>query len=314
MYSNAAYQVKFVRKVWRYFPLAIVLLVWSIAGSAQELTPRAYWPAPNGTRVGVLGYAYTDGNIIFDPSIPIYEAETRVNGALLAYMQTFKLFGRSSNVLVKLPYAWGITEGLVVSEYANRKFSNFGDLSVTVAFNLIGAPSMNLEEFQQFRSDPGLILGMSVEVIAPTGDYSGDRLINTGANRWAIKPEFGFMYPLTRKLLLELESGVWFFGDDDDFLVGKKAQEPIFTFETHLIRRFSPGFWISLDWTYYRGGRQTIGGEQLSDAQSNSRLGGTLVKPLSRRQVIKLGYATGVRARFGTDFDQFLLSYQVLLN
>jgi hypothetical protein len=122
------------------------------------------------------------------------------------------------------------------------------------------------------------------------------------------------MYPLTRKLLLELESGVWFFGDDDDFLVGTKEQEPIFTFETHLIRRFSPGFWVSLDWTYYRGGRQTIGGEQLSDVQSNSRLGGTLVKPLSRRQIIKLGYATGLRARFGTDFDQFLLSYQVLLN
>jgi hypothetical protein len=122
------------------------------------------------------------------------------------------------------------------------------------------------------------------------------------------------MYPLTRKLLLELESGVWFFGDDDDFLVGKREQEPIVTFETHLIRRFSPGFWISLHWIYFRDGRQTIGGEQLSDAQSNSSLGGTLVKPLSRRQVIKPGYATGVRARFGTDFDGFPLSSQALLN
>ena len=66
--------------------------------------------------------------------------------------------------------------------------------------------------------------------------------------------------------------------------------------------------------TYYTGGKQTIGGDQLSDTQSNSRLGGTIVKPLSRRQVVKLGYAAGVRTRFGTDFDQLLLSYQVLLN
>jgi hypothetical protein len=294
--------------------VAIVFAFWGVAGNTQELTPRAYWPAPNGTRVGVVGYAYTDGSITFDPSIPIYEAETHVNSALLAYLQTFSLFGRSSNVLVKLPYAWGKTEGLIGTEPANREFSNFADLSVTVAMNLIGAPSMDVKEFQEFRADPRPIFGISVEVIVPTGDYSGDRLINTGANRWAIKPEFGFMYPLTSKLLLEIESGVWFYGDDDDFVVGKKEQDPIITFETHLIRRFSPGFWMSLDWTYYTGGKQTIGGDQLSDTQSNSRLGGTIVKPLSRRQVVKLGYAAGVRTRFGTDFDQLLLSYQVLLN
>lgn len=302
------------RTLWRCTIVALALALWSVASSAQELTPRAYWPAPRGTQVGVIGYAYTDGNITFDPSIPISEAETQVNGALLAYLRTFSLFGRSSNILVKLPYAWGKTEGLIGTEPASRKFSNFADLSVTVAVNLVGAPSMTVEEFQTFRADPHPILGMSIEVIAPTGDYSGTRLINTGANRWAIKPEFGFMYPLTDKLLLELEAGMWFFGDDDDFVVGKKEQENIVTFETHLIRRFSPGFWISLDYTYYNGGRQTIGGDELSDNQSNSRLGGTLVKPLSRRQVIKLGYATGVRTRFGTDFDQFLLSYQILLN
>ena len=154
---------------------------------------------------------------------------------------------------------------------------------------------------------------MSLEVIIPTGGYSTNSLINTGANRWAIKPEFGFMYPLTSKLLLELEVGAWFFGDDDEFIAGEKEQDPIFTSELHLVRRFSPGFWASLDWTYYSGGRQTIAGNELSDAQNNSRFGGTFVKPLSRRQVIKLGYATGVRTRFGTDFDQFLLSYQVLI-
>lgn len=299
---------------WHWLPTLVALMLWCVAGSAQELTPRAYWPAPRGTQVGVVGYAYTDGNIIFDPSVPIYEAETRTNSALLAYLGTFSLFGRSANVIAKLPYAWGETAGLIASESASREFSNFADIGVTFSVNLIGAPSMTVEEFQVFRATPRPLLGMSIEVIAPTGDYSGKRLINTGANRWAIKPEFGFMYPLTGKLLLELEAGVWFFGNDDDFVMGKKEQEPVVTYEAHLVRRFSPGFWMSLDYTYYTGGRQTIDGDELSDNQSNSRLGATLVKPLSRRQVLKLGYATGVRTRFGTDFDQFLLSYQVLLN
>jgi hypothetical protein len=302
------------RDVWRCSIVAIAIALWSVASSAQELTPRAYWPAPTGTRLAIAGYAYTEGSILFDPSIPLFEVDTRANTLLAGYLQTFSLFGRSSNVLVKLPYVWGETEGFIEDMPASRKFSNFTDLSVTLAINLIGAPSMNVEEFQAFRAEPRPILGMSVEVVAPTGDYSGNRLINPGANRWSVKPEFGFMYPLTRKLLIEIEAGAWIFEDDDLFVVGKKEQEPIFTSEIHLIRRFSPGFWMSLDWTYYSGGRQTVGGNELSDTQSNSRLGGTLVKPLSRRHAIKLGYATGLQTRFGVDFDQFLVSFQFLLN
>ena len=299
---------------WRCAIVAIAIVLWSVAGSAQELTPRAYWPAPKGTRLAVAGYAYIDGNVLFDPSIPLYEVETRANTALAGYLQTFSLFGRSSNVLVKVPYVWGKTEGLVGTDPANRHFSNFADLGVTLAINLVGAPSMTVAEFQAFRAAPRPILGMSIELVAPTGNYHGSRLINTGGNRWLIKPEFGFMYPLTSKLLLEIEAGAWFFDDDDKFVVGRKKQAPIFTSEVHLVRRFSPGFWASLDWTYYRGGRQTIAGDELIDEQSNSRIGGTLVKPLSRRQAIKLGYATALKTRFGTDFDQFLLSYQFLLN
>ena len=123
-----------------------------------------------------------------------------------------------------------------------------------------------------------------------------------------------YMIPIKPKWLFEFEAGAWFFEDDDRFVVGKKEQEPIFTSEVHLVRRFSPGFWVSLDWTYYNGGRQTISGDELTDTQSNSRIGGTLVKPLSRRQAIKLGYATALKTSFGTDFDQYLLSYQLLLN
>jgi hypothetical protein len=115
-------------------------------------------------------------------------------------------------------------------------------------------------------------------------------------------------------LLLELETGMLFFGDDDAFL-SRKARAG-----AHLHLRdppdtpIQPCLWISLDWTYCRGGRHTIGGVQLSDDQSNSRFGCPFVKPISRRQVIKVGYATGVRARFGTYFGQFLLSYQLLFN
>jgi len=34
---------------------------WSTAAGAQELTPRAYWPAPKGAKAIVFGYQYSTG-------------------------------------------------------------------------------------------------------------------------------------------------------------------------------------------------------------------------------------------------------------
>ncbi len=286
--------------------------LWTAGAAAQELSPRAYWPAPKGTRVAVFGYMYTTGDMIMDPSIPITGAETKNNTAIVAYMQTFSLWGRTTNVLLELPYSWGRAEGLLLGEPAKRDYSGFNDLGVTMAVNLFGAPSMTPAEFQELRENPHPILGVSLKVVAPTGQYYDDRLINVGANRWAFKPELGYMLPLTPNWHLELEGGTWLFGDDDDFLPGKREQDPVYTGEVHLVRRLKPGFWTSLDYTYYEGGRQTIGGNELDDVQRNARLGGTLVVPIQPRQAIKFGYSTGVKTDFGSDFDQFLVTYNVV--
>ena len=63
-----------------------------------------------------------------------------------------------------------------------------------------------------------------------------------------------------------------------------------------------------------QGGQQTIGGSELIDWQQNSRIGGMIVVPFLGRHAIKVGYSFGVYTKFGNDFDQFQVSYQVLLN
>lgn len=178
----------------------------------------------------------------------------------------------------------------------------------------MGAPSMNVEEFLAFRADPHPILGASLKIIAPTGEFDGSRLINEGADRWAIKGELGYTLPLTSKWFLEFEGGALFFGDDDEFVAGKKEQDPIFAVQMHVIRRFRPGFWGSLNFNYFTGGRQTIGGNRLGDAQRNSRLGATIVYPVAPGHAIKLGYAVGWLTKFGNDFDQIVISYARAFN
>jgi hypothetical protein len=288
------------------------ILCCTVAG-AQELTPRAYWPAPVGTKVAVFGYAYTSGDTLLDPSIPLYGVDSKLHHGVLGYLHTFSLSGRSANIVLELPYSRAETSGVIGETSASRTYSGLSDVSATLSVNLVGAPAMNEQEFQALRAKPRPILGASLKVVAPSGEYDKDRLLNTGSNRWAIKPEIGGMVPLTPKLHLEAELGVWLFGNNDDFVTGKREQDPILGVELHLVRRFRPGFWASLDANFFTGGRQTIGGNRLDDVQRNSRLGITIVVPVAQKYAFKFGYATGILTEYGTDFDQYLIAYQVLL-
>ena len=113
--------------------------------------------------------------------------------------------------------------------------------------------------------------------------------------------------------MLELAVSAWIFSDDKEFVTGVKEQDPIYAAEANVIKRIRPGLWASLDFTYYVGGRQTIDGKPLKNEQSNVKIGGTLAFPFLHRHAIKIGYANGVITKYGEDFDQFLVSYQLLL-
>jgi len=289
-----------------------LLCLWAVGAAAQELSPRSFWPAPTGTRVAVFGYSYATGDVLMDPSLPIYGVDSKISTAFLGYLQTFSLWGRTTNIVVELPYSSGTTKGHLDNDQVQRDFTGFNDLSITLAVNLLGAPSMTPADFLELRANPRPILGASLKVQAPTGHYNTNRLINAGANRWAVKTELGYMIPLRPKWLLEFEAGVWFFGEDPDYLQGERKQDPIISAEVHLVKRITPGFWASLEVNYYTGGQQTIGGEGLVDLQRNSRIGGTIVMPFKGRHAVKFGCSAGVTTDFGTDFAQFLVSYQTL--
>jgi len=287
--------------------------LWVAESTAQELTPRLFWPTPKGTRVLVSGYSYTSGDVFLDLSLPVEDSESQINTGILAYAQTLDLWGRTSNFLINMPYAWGTAKGLFLGDPIKQDFSGFGDLSMTLNVNLRGAPTMTVEDFLAFRANPRPIIGASLKVVMPTGHYNPDKVVNVGANRWAARLKLGTVIILKPKWLMEISASTWLFGDDDDFFFGKKEQDPVFALETNLIKRIRPGLWASLNVTYYRGGNQTIDGNLLENKLHNLKLGGTLVVPIHKRHGIKFGYANGVVTRYGNDFNQFLVTYQVAL-
>ena len=296
----------------KYLILTLLLVSTVRTVGAQELSPRAYWPTPKGTKVAVAGYSYSFGDVLTDPSLPIAGLDSRIHVGLIAYLQTLSLCGRTANILVELPYIWGKTKGTFEGEPRSRDFSGIADIGITLSANLFGAPSMNPEQFRELRRNPHPILGASVKVLIPTGFYETDKLINVGANRWAIKTELGYMIPLENKWLLEIEGGVWFFTDNDEFLGMTRKQDPVFAGELHLVRRFKPGFWAALDVNFFSGGRSTVGGKPSADLQQNSRIGGTIVYPFAGRHALKAGFSMGIATESGGDFKSLLLTYQIL--
>ena len=281
----------------------------SVDALAQDLAPRTYWPAPAGTQLLIFGYAHQTGDIVTDPSIPITGVDSTIDSGVLAYRHSLGLFGRSANIQLELPYVDGTTTGMVSGQPGRRDVSGFGDVSATLTVNLLGAPSMSTAEFRELRQNPRPILGASIKVVAPSGEYEADRLINIGTNRWAMRLQVGYIRPLTPKWLLEVSTGAWFFEDNDEFLGETREQDPIGALNVYVIRRFRPGFWASLDLNYYVGGHSTVGGERNADLQRNSRAGFSLAYPFARKHAVKLGFSEGVVTESGGDFRAITLNY-----
>jgi hypothetical protein len=287
-------------------------LIWlSSSVIAQDLSPRAYWPSPTGTKVATVGYSYVTGDAVPDRSLPLTGVDSTINNVHFGYRQTFNLWDRTANITLDLPFTKGETVGILDSGLdLSRDYDGVGDVGATLAINFLGAPAMNREQFGALTQNPHALLGGSIRVVAPTGTYNPKRLINVGANRWAAKAELGYIAPISPKWLLEVSLGAWFFEDNDEFLGVTKEQKPVVTVQGHLIHRFSRGFWVSLDANYYEGGRSTIGGNRLDDLQRDSKLGATVVYPVSKGKAVKLGYSKGSLNDSDESFNVFQISYQ----
>jgi hypothetical protein len=174
--------------------------------------------------------------------------------------------------------------------------------------NFYGSPSLRLEDFASYQQD--LIVGASLRVSAPWGQYDDSRVVNLGTNRWIFKPELGIsraVGPWT----METKLGVTIFADNKDFLGGKtREQDPIYSASAHVIYGFRSGAWASVDATYFAGGRTTVDGVLGDDLQQNWRVGATYAMPIDRRNSLKLYASRGVAARTGNNYDLLGVAWQ----
>ena len=180
--------------------------------------------------------------------------------------------------------------------------------------NLLGAPSMTPDEFREFLNSPEPLLGASLRIVAPTGAYDGNRVVNLGTNRWSVKPMLGYIRQIRPGWVGELALGAWVYGDNRDFLGQTRAQDPLAAAEFHLVRpvrRTQPNSWVSLDLNFFYGARTRVDGEERDDLQRNSRIGLTAVVPVARGHLVKFAASTSLVTEAGGDYSSHcFVAYQ----
>jgi hypothetical protein len=174
--------------------------------------------------------------------------------------------------------------------------------------NLYGSPALALKDFVAYQQD--VIVGASLQVSAPLGQYDEARLVNLSTHRWSFRPEIGISQAIG-SLTLEAKLAATIFTDNKDFYGGQvRSQDPIYSISGHAIYSFRSGRWWSFDATYFTGGRSTLNGLLGNDLQQNWRLGATAALPVDKYNSVKLYASSGVSARTGNSFDLVGIAWQ----
>jgi hypothetical protein len=293
---------------------ALVSPLYSL--NAQDLAPRAYVITPLRSNAATFTYTFNSGSLLFDGAVPITGATARISLPIFSYYHSFGLLGRSANIAVFLPYAVGHFRGKVLGAETYAYRSGLLDTAYRLSVNLKGGPALPLQDFRKWHQKT--LIGASLRVVAPTGQYDPAKLINWGSNRWAFKPEIGYS-GRWGNWIADLYGGVWFFTKNPEFFsrnayypgTQAQTQKPIGSIEAHLSYDVKPRLWVSLDGNFWYGGRTSLNGvENPFTRQTSSRMGLTGSVPLSRHQSLKFSYSFGAYISFGGDYLNLSAAWQ----
>ena len=291
--------------------LAVAILaptLLAVPAAAQELEPRALVNAPVGMNFLVVSAGYLYGNVLLEPSLPIEDGKGKLGTLGIGYLRLIDFFGMAGRVGLVIPSATGSWEANFAGSDTSTTRTGFGDPILKFYVNFIGSPALTMSEFRDYRQST--VVGASIAVTTPLGQYFPERLINLGTNRWSFSPRLGASRILGR-WLLEGYASATFYTTNDDFYGGQTLeQDPFYDFQTHAIYAIrGADLWVAGSVGYGWGGRSTIEGVPKSRIE-NVRLSGVLRLPLARGHGLKLVYINGLKTALGSDFDTFQLAYQ----
>jgi len=285
---------------------------------AQDLAPRAYFVTPIHSNAVVLTGSFYHGQADFSGALPIEGATGTYSVPVFTYVHSLNFFGRSANFAASLPYGVGNFRGTVLGAEKRAYRSGLMDFSARLSVNLLGGPAMDVQQYLKWKQKR--ILGASLKIVAPTGQYDPTKLINWSINRWAFKPELGYS-ERWGNWVLDAYGGAWFYTTNPErfhipFPV-PQTQAPVGSLEGHFSYDFSAVIgrrmrgWVSLDGNFWWGGIASVFGiPNPNTKQTSSRVGATISIPYTRHQSIKVAYSDTTYSRFGGSYRNLQVAWQ----
>lgn len=289
----------------------MLLILLSISrADAQDIQPRAYFPSPSGINVLTVGYSYSWGAMLFDKTIPIENVEGKIHSMSVSYSRSTALMGKAGRFDLALPVVSGNWEGDVLGNTESTDRFGLADPVLRYTLFIVGAPALSSAQFEDFK--PKTIVGLSMRMTLPFGQYKSDKIINLGSNRWIFSPQIGVWHKFGQ-LAMEAYAGVWFFTNNNSYLGSlTRSQRPLYTFQLHLSYAFNNGIWLAASTRQSFGGAVEVeGGDRLAP-ESNNRIGISLSIPLSSKHIIKLLSTIGTTTTVGNNYSTIGIAWQMI--
>ncbi len=292
--------------------VACLCLLLANQAYGQDVEPRRWTAMPVGINVVGVGYAFSTGDIAFDPVLQIEDATVDMHTLVVSYAHSFALFGRSARIDAIVPWRHGFWSGLLQDAPASATRDGLADPSFRLSINLYGAPALGMDEFiRRAAAQPiNTVVGAAIAVKVPLGDYMEEKLLNLGQNRYVTRPQIGVLH--TRgKWSYELTGSTYFFSKNNDFWNGNTLeQDPVHALQAHVIRVLKPGLWASLSVAYGWRGETTVNDVASNNDKSDVLAALSVGFPVGQKQGLKLIYLHSQTHRItGADLDTLALSW-----
>lgn len=299
---------KFIKLSEILITVIFLQLSYTSYSRSQEIEPRFYANIPNGFNALALAYTYSTGDIVSEGTSPIQDLKISSNTPVLGYVRTFSLFKCLSRIQVNIPYTFLSGNAQLRGKDTSATRSGFSDARVRFGINFYGSPALAPAEFMKYKQ--GRIIGSSLVISVPIGQYYPEKLINLGSNRWGFKPEIGISNDFNR-FFVEAYAGVWLYTKNSEYLkTNTLSQNPLLSFQFHVSYLFPNFMWVALNSNYSNGGQTSLNGKSNNDYQNNVRIGVTYSTPLSKNMSVKLQFHTAAETRSGGNYKIAALTFQ----
>ncbi len=301
--------------VQRSIVFAVLVFSMTTIAKAQDIEPRRWTNLPLGMKAAGIGYGYTFGDVLFDPLLQVEDATVKAHSVIASYVHPFRIGTKFARMDILMPFSSARWEGLLRGEPASVERTGLVDPRIRFSYHLLGPPALRPKELQEYlvKHPVYTTLGLSLAVSIPLGQYDEDKLINLGINQFVIRPQVGVSHNWGL-WSFEVDASLFLYTKNNSFFNdGTRRQDPLYTTQAHLIKRFKGGLWASLSTGYGSGGTSRVNRLSKDDERENFLNSASLGFRVHKLQSVKLVYLYSETLKdIGSNTHSVLMAYSIL--